>query len=686
MASPHHSRRGHRTVALALVLSLAPWTAGAAAVPSQPPSVPSESESGSATPSESAESSALPQPVLPSTPHVDETGTDTAGEVDLDAELEGIEQAEERAQAPTAARPNAVYPCQAYGTLPRYNTVESNRTDHYNWYIFPSTKVGDGRGNINWDLDPHRDTGWRLWLASLRWIGPSIEAGRAGNVAALAKAETIIRDWIRDHPGSWLTDHDDIEANTHRLNTLLCFREVVMERNGGSLPSGYSWLTQIIHRHAEHNIDRWSGAWNHGSMENRALLGTGCLLNRRDYQDHAIERVRIALPIQISREGLSNEAAPHYMLFNYRLLIETVELMERCGRDPGDIRTRLTTFGNNMAHFTNNLGYYWQFGDSPVYKANTRVPSEALYAATDGREGRAPRHRVRTFDAGYIQGRASWGNSTTGFRDFPSWMLRGGTGQEKKAHQGDLLQFLYTARGRDILADAGHPGIVSSRWRAWALSELAHNTIYVPTATMSGGGPARVTRTNYPTGGRGDFAEVSQQFNSYGNRTRGVLVMDDPDVAVVLDRTVLKDSRKTHTVQTLWNLPPDQRSEWVNRSVVRSTAPGSSTQTTFVQIPFWGSSTLKRGETALYRGVVEPQPRGHHYPQEQVRVPVDQIAFGRHGNSVGTISVIVPARKSARIAYSTSKYADGATKLTITIGSEKVVVRITPGGWMSRQS
>ncbi|MEO9246519.1 heparinase II/III family protein [Citricoccus nitrophenolicus] len=647
------------------------------------------------TASPSTSSPATPSPVpsvwsIPSRSELEslnerEEGTDV---MDLEAELEGIDAAEEKAAAANAANnPNAVYPCQAYGQLPRYNTVASNQADVYNWYIFPSTKVGDGKGNINWNLDPHRDTGWRLWLASLRWIGPSIEAGRDGNTTALNKAEVIIRDWIRDHPGSWLKDHDDIEANTHRLNTLLCFREVVMERNGGSLPSSYGWLTDIIHRHAEHNIARWSGAWNHGSMENRALLGAGCLLGRRDYQDHAISRVKQALPIQISPEGLSNEAAPHYMLFNYRLIMETAELMERCGHSTSSISPQLTTFGNNMAHFTNNLGYYWQFGDSPIYQANRQVPSEALYAATDGQQGKAPRHRVRTFlDAGYIQGRASWGDSTTGFRDYPSWMLRAGTGKEKKAHKGDLLQFLYTARGRDVLVDAGHPGIVSSKWRGWAMSELAHNTIYIPSSKMSAGGPAKITRYNYPAAGWGDFAEVTQRFSNQGNRTRGTLVMDDPDVAVVLDRTVINDRSKTHTVQTLWNLPPDQRSEWVNRSVVRSSAPGSSTQTTFVQVPFWGPKALSRGETALYHAVENPHPRGHYYPQEQVRVPTDQISFGRHGNSVGTISVIAPARKSARVSVSSGKYADGATKLTIRIGSDTVVVRITRGGWMSRQS
>ncbi|WP_168199791.1 alginate lyase family protein [Citricoccus sp. SGAir0253] len=616
-----------------------------------------------------------------------ETGTaldasDQAGETDPSEELAGPVDPDVAADP---ANPNSVYPCAGYGTLPRYNTVATNRSDVYNWYVFPSTKVGNGSGNINWTLDPHRDLGWKLWFSSLRWIGPSIEAGRAGDSKALAKAETIIRDWIRDHGTSWLADSDDMEANTHRLNVLTCFREVVMERNGGRLPSSYAWLTTSLHRHAEHNIARWSGAHNHGSMENKALLGLGCLLDRRDYQDHAIARVKKALPQQVSPEGLSNEAAPHYMHFNYRLLVQIGELMERCGHDARTVIRPLTVMGNNLAHMTNALGYYWQYGDSSVTKAPSNVPAQALYAATNGARGTKPTHRVRIFDAGFVFGRSSWGTPATGFANHPSWMLRGGSGREKKAHRGDLLQFLYTARGRDILVDGGQPGGVSTKWRGWAVGELAHNTIFVPSAKMSDGGRARLTRSSLPADGRADFVEMTQQFNSRGTRTRGVLVMPDPDLAIVLDRTVINDSSRRHTVQSLWSVPADQTSTWVSRSTVRSSRPGSSSQTTFVQVPFWGAPTVGKGETVIYRGAEAGIPRGHHYPRQLVRQPTDQITFSRHGNQVGTISVIAPALKSHQVRVTRGTYSNGSTKLTIKVGAKTTVVRITRGGYMSRE-
>lgn len=682
MAPALSTRLRQGTAALTLAAALLPWgQLTAAALPLQP--------SPSSDASSSAEPNASPSGRPISTDDQDtrsetatmESGDDMAGEIDVFAEPEA------ESNAPDAVTgPNGVYVCTAYGTLPRYNTVASNAADVYNWYIFPSTKVGDGRGNINWTLNPHRDLGWKLWFSSLRWIGPSIEAGRQGDTKALAKAETIIKDWVRDHGTSWLGNTDHMEANTHRLNVLLCFREVIMERNGGKLPDSYAWLTQTLHRHAEHNMARWSGAHNHGSMENRALLGVGCLLGRRDYQDHAISRVKRALPQQVTAEALSNEAAPHYMYFNYRLLIQIAELMDRCGRDSTEVKRPLTRMGNNLAHLTNTHGHYWQFGDSPVYRAGTAVPPEALYAATNGRQGTRPAHRARLYSgAGYVLGRSSWGTPSTGFANEVSWMLRAGTGREKKAHRGDLLQFLFTARGRDILVDGGHPGIVSSKWRGWALGEAAHNTIYVPTTKMSAGGRATVSRSNFPASGSwGDFAEVTQKFSSIGTRTRGTLVMHDPDIAVVLDRTVVNDPSRRHTVQTLWNVPTGQSTQILNRSTARSVVPNSNTQTTFIQIPFWGPAEVGRGEIQLHRGSEAGTPRGHHYPQEQERVPTDQIVFSRHGNKVGTISVIAPARKTAQVTVHRGRYADGATKLTIKVGSDIVEVRITAGGYMSR--
>ncbi|MBD4679175.1 hypothetical protein GUG47_25810, partial [Xanthomonas citri pv. citri] len=53
------------------------------------------------------------------------------------------------------------------------------------------------------------------------------------------------------------------------------------------------------------------------------------------------------------------------------------------------------------------------------------------------------------------------------------------------------MQFLYTARGRQIVEDGGHPGIVEDSWRPWGLGPTAHNVIHIPTLDeYPGAGPA----------------------------------------------------------------------------------------------------------------------------------------------------------------------------------------------------
>ena len=94
--------------------------------------------------------------------------------------------------------------------------MESNARDVYAWHVFEPVAVGDGHGDVDWDADPYEDEGWRLWLASLRWIGPSIEAAREGDEEAFAVAERLIADWAAD-PADAFTENRPQEPPVLRL-------------------------------------------------------------------------------------------------------------------------------------------------------------------------------------------------------------------------------------------------------------------------------------------------------------------------------------------------------------------------------------------------------------------------------------------------------------------------------------
>lgn len=590
--------------------------------------------------------------------------------------------------ASTAARPSAAsaYPCTGYGRLPSYNTVESNAQDVYGWHIFEPVAVGDGRGDIDWDADPYDDAGWRLWLSSLRWIGPSIEAARDGDDEAFAVADRIVRDWADDHAGGWGSDSDDAEANHHRLNVLLCFREVVVGRAGGEMPDGDAWLDELIAGHVEQNIRRYSRGNNHGSMENRAILGAGCVLDRADWRRLAVERAREDIPLQVDEEGLSNEAAPHYAWFNYRLFHDIQTLADACGEDTGSFEDRLRALGDALPHMVDPTGAFWQYGDSPERRleADARNSPELAWVSSGGTEGTPPPERVRAFTDGPVFGHASWGGPGEPLREQSSWTLRAGTGLEHKAHRGDLLQFLYTARGRQVVEDGGHPGVVKDDWRAWGFGPTAHSTIYLPYAASEfpGEGPAVSSDVVASADGRADGATVTQPLPAGGYRARSVVVLTGPDAAVVVDRVRFGDPGRRPVAESLWNLPAEYAAERTAPDTVRAVSQDGTEATTIVQVRLDGQPVSEEG-IQLYRGHEAGRGhfhRGFHYPDEQVREEATQVVFQATGRETGVVSVLLPSGAEDRVGVDARRGDDGVLTLSVRGAGGTATVQVGEDG------
>jgi len=592
-----------------------------------------------------------------------------------------------------------LYPCTGYGRLTRFNSAETNAEDVYAWAAFPPAQVGDGRGDVDWAADPYGDAGWRLWLSSLRWIGPSIEAARDGDDDAFRVADRVIRDWVADHRGGWGDDPDDAEANHHRMNVLLCFRGVVAERaaargvlpEDGTLPQEYAWLDEVMEQHAQQNKGRYSQRHNHGSMENKALLGAGCVLGRPEWMDHAMARVEADLPHQVDEQGLSNEAAPHYAEFNYTLFQDLDETSRRCGLPSTVSADRVALMGRALPHMVDSTGAFWQYGDSAEFpvKPFEGAGDGLRYAATDGEEGIAPPQRILAFTNGPVFGRSSWGDAEDGFRDEAAWMLRTGTGREKKAHRGDLLQFLYSARGRQIVEDGGHPGIVQDDWRPWGLGPTAHNVIHLPTLDeFPGEGPAERTAVVESADGSADGAAARQSLTAGGERARSVLVLTGPDAAVVVDRTAIAGDPVDPVIETLWNLPAEYAAERVGQDTVRAVDAERGEATTIVQARLDGAGVAEDG-IRLHRGEHDDSGghghRGWHYPEEQVREEATQVAFRSEGSQAGIVSVLIPAAAAEDVGVTTRRESDGTLALTVRgSGGAEARVRVAQDGTITR--
>ncbi|WUJ73349.1 heparinase II/III-family protein [Kribbella soli] len=571
---------------------------------------------------------------------------------------------------PTPAKQNT-YACPAYSGIDHANPVANLYQDKFTWGTTPPTKVGDGKGNINWRINPDKNPSWYMWLHSLRWLGQGINAGAKGDKRALQRVSNIARDWVNDNPYSWKSDVGAYESTMHRTNVLICLRQAVLSGlHVVKLPLTYTWLDDALMEHAWFLQKNYSGDWNHGTDESLALFGIGCTLQRNDLKKIASDRLTSAIKTSIDTQGSTNEQSTAYAQFNYALWGRAIDVLRKCGVDPGTtIIARRRELAKWLALATNSLGNLPQLGDSEVVRT-VPVPGTVLeYAGTLGQQGIRPTQRVGIFDAGYIFGRTGWGEKRP-FTQESTYSIRFGPSQKLHGHN-DHTSITYTSHGRDILIDGGHAGYKIDDWRFWAKSQFAHNELTVKSAT--GHPETRLTRSSI--GATSEFYELHDSPGAGIDRTRDVLVLKDPDLMVVLDRGT---SSSDEDYSTLWHLPSDQKVVVSGNDRAVAAKPGDRVKTTLLQIPFQQQTT----PIEVVSGSQDPI-QGWHYKTIDKRVAAPVVKFNRSGNSAKILSVIAPTRTNAVVSYSTSQ--QGSRMLVnLKVDGVTTVIAVSADGTLQR--
>ena len=571
---------------------------------------------------------------------------------------------------PTPARRD-VYTCPAYSGIDRDNPLANLYKDTYTWGTTPPTKVGNGKGDINWRLNPDNNPSWYMWLHSLRWLGQGIAAGGRGDKAALQRVSTIARDWVNDNPYSWKSDVGAYESTMHRTNVLICLRQAVLSGlHVGQLPLTYAWLDKALLDHAWFLQKNYSGDWNHGTDESLALFGVGCTLMRPDLKKIASDRLTSAIKTSIDTQGSTNEQSTGYAQFNYALWGRAIDVLRKCGADPGTtITARRRELAKWLALATNSLGNLPQLGDSEVIKT-VPVPGTVLeYAGTLGARGIRPTQRIGIFDAGYIFGRTGWGE-TRPFTQESTYSIRFGPSQKLHGHN-DHTSVTYTSRGRDILIDGGHAGYKVDDWRFWAKSQFAHNEMVVQSAT--GHPETKLLRSAIkPTS---EFYELHDSPGPGIDRTRDVLVLKDPDLMVVLDRGT---SGSEQDYSALWHLPADQKVVVSGNDRVVAAKPGDTVKTTLLQVPYQQEAT----PIEVTSGQQDPI-QGWHYRTINDKKAAPVVKFNRSGREARILSVIAPTRANAVVSYTTS-WQGSRMLLNLKVDGVTTVIGLDPDGTLQR--
>jgi hypothetical protein len=563
------------------------------------------------------------------------------------------------------------YTCPGYGGIETPNPPSALMQDIFTWGAFRPFKVGNGRGNVNWKLNPYSNPSWYMYLHSLRWLGQGITAGSLGDLAALGRVSLVAHDWVRDNPYSWKANVGAWESTMHRTNVLVCLRQAVLAANNATtLPASYAWLDLALHNHARFLIGNWSGAWNHGTMESIALFGVGCLLRAPLYRTVAVDRLGRSITTAIDSQGSTNEQSTSYAQFNYALWGRSQEVLRACNVDPGaTIAARRSLMATWLAHATDSRGVLHQLGDSETVATVGYPGTPMQYVASGGATGVPPRARVAVYSKGYVFGRSGWGGPGLPYSAQSTYSIRYG---ERRANHGhsDHMALTYTARGRTILVDTGHTGYKNDVWRAHARGASAHSSMAAETLPVT-----RMTRrANSATS---DFFEFHDVPGAGISRTRGMLILRNPDLVVTLDRA---SSRTVQQFQTLWHLPSDQVTTIHSRTAAIAAAPGGTSRTILVQVPY--KQSLPRGAILVKRGQTSPI-QGWHFPSIIRRNAAPTAVFARSGRSATIPSVIAPVSARATVLYRT-RLSGTSTIVDLIVGGRPVGFLVSAGGGLVR--
>jgi hypothetical protein len=576
-----------------------------------------------------------------------------------------------RARALTAG----TYACTGYGSVDDNTPLSQVLKDQYSWADFPTTRIGDGSGNINWRLNPYKNPSWYMWMHSLRWMGQGIIAAQAGDLVALDHVKAIARDWVKDNPYSWQSDLGAYESTQNRANVLICLRQAIIANTPDQqLPDADAWIDAALRDHASFLIAHWSGAWNHGTDESMALFGVGCLLGDADYRALAVKRLSEGITTNIDAQGATNEQATAYGHYNYSQWGRAVDVLRACNTDPGEtIQERRRLLAIWLAQATDSTGHLHQIGDSEQFTTESFPGTPTEYVASGGATGTPPTDRVAVYDQGYVFGRTGWGTGDRTYAQESTYSIRFGPKRAVHGHN-DHMGITYTSRGRPILVDAGHAGYQPDQWRTWVRSESGHSALTTPTGTELL--PA-TTLTRKLVTDTSDFYEFRDVPASGVTRTRGVLFLKDPDLLITLDRA---GATRAQQFQTLWHLPSDQAASVYSRTTAIAQAPGSNTRTILFQIPY--RQALPPGAILLKRGQTSPI-QGWQYPDIWTRNAAPTLQLSRSGTSASILSIVAPVRASAGVLYKVRQVGT-STVIDLTVAGKPVSVLISNGGGLVR--
>ena len=208
---------------------------------------------------------------------------------------------------------------------PRLETAAQIRRGHLKLGPFPVFRLPV---NPTWRENPYRDNNWAFRYHTLRWVVPLIRTWNAtGDAWYVRRATYLTRDWLRDNPRSAPRSRaawGDLQT-AWRAMVLACFIETV---------PGATWARTALIAHARVLAlsSFYRGTGNHALGQDRALIVAGCVLRRSDWVRLGVARLTRLVVGSVDSQGVTNEQAVFYQLYNYQGYQGAADRLRQCGR------------------------------------------------------------------------------------------------------------------------------------------------------------------------------------------------------------------------------------------------------------------------------------------------------------------------------------------------------------------
>ncbi len=449
---------------------------------------------------------------------------------------------------------------------------------------------------------------------------------------------------------------------------------------------GQNWIDSQIPAQVNYSAQHWMGAWNHGLLQDLALLRIGCGYPAHAWGGQPVKWRAIArqqmldsfapnrLGPAIDAQGVTNEQSTGYASFAHTLWVAAEQELTACGYPvPAMIKTRVALMPMFIAQSVQPDGNVAQIGDTYQLPPAMVPGSPVTYAATKGRRGSPPAQRVAVYSAGYVFGRSGWGTKARPFGRQSFYSLRFGPGREIHGHD-DHMSVTYYARGRNLITDSGHDGYVASAYREYLRSPEAQNVLVMPGVPFNSAAPTTLTRQFIGTSGQ--FFEFADTAFDGHPRDRSIFISQRPDMMVVLD-----SATGARSYQQLWHLDPALTVTTLTPScAVARPQPDDGTRLWICQVALPGQA-LPPGSTQVIRGQTHPW-QGWVSRQMLQRTPADVVAINRTGTSTAILTVVVPTSRSAPVATRITRQADGWLRLEVRTGGSTKRFLVSLGGYI----